>query len=497
MDAITASEADRNSSGIPVEDARSFKEGGKPPLYAARKKVYPKDVKGPLRRFKWTVLMVLLGIYYAVPWIRWDRGAGMPDQAVLIDMPGRRAYFFWIEIWPQEVYYITGLLVFGAVGLFLVTSLLGRVWCGYSCPQTVWTDLFMWVERKIEGDRNARIRLDKRPLSRDKIVKKVLKHGAWLVIAVLTGGAWVLYFNDAPTLIGELFTLQASSMVYLFVGLFTATTYLFAGWAREQVCTYMCPWPRFQAAMFDENTLIVTYQDWRGEPRGKHRQGASWDDRGDCVDCNQCVAVCPTGIDIRDGNQLECIGCGLCVDACTPVMDKVGRPRGLITFDTTLNQINRAQGKPIHYSLIRPRTIIYALLLFAALAIMAWSLITRPSMHVNVLHDRAPLFIKMSDGSIRNAYTVKISNMRHPARAFDLSVEGIDSARIAVAGQVSGLGTNARLQVPQDDVATYRVFVTVPDGEISSDVMDLTFVVEAPWSGEFTRTESVFRSPER
>ncbi|MCP4330135.1 MAG: cytochrome c oxidase accessory protein CcoG [Alphaproteobacteria bacterium] len=484
-------------TGIPVDDVRSFKADGKPPLYEARNRVYPKDVKGPLRRFKWIILIVLLGIYYTVPWLRWDREPGMPDQAVLIDLPARRAYFFFIEIWPHEVYYITGLLVFGAVGLFLATSLLGRVWCGYACPQTVWTDLFMWVERKIEGDRNARIRLDKKPLSRNKVIKKVLKHGAWILIGIFTGGAWILYFNDAPTVLPQLLTGEASLAIYGFVGLFAATTYTLAGWAREQLCTYMCPWPRFQAAMFDENTLVVTYEDWRGEPRGRHRQGQSWEGRGDCVDCRQCVTVCPTGIDIRDGNQLECIGCGLCIDACNAVMEKVGRPRDLIMFDTTLNQINRAESKELSYKLLRPRTLIYASIMALAAAVMIGTLITRPSLHVNVLHDRSPLFIPMSDGSIRNGYTLKISNMRNPARAFDVSIEGIADARLDVSGQTTGTGTNARLQVGQDDVATYRVFVTVPRDDVASESTDLVFIVEAPWSGETTRYKTVFRGPDK
>jgi cytochrome c oxidase accessory protein FixG len=206
--------------------------------------------------------------------------------------------------------------VLGAIGIFLATSLVGRVWCGYACPQTVWTDLYMWVERRVEGDRNTRIKLDKAPLSAEKALRKTLKHGIWLLIAVLTGGAWIMYFNDAPSVVPAVLTGQASMTVYFFVGLFTTTTYLLAGWAREQVCTFMCPWPRFQAAMFDEDTLIVTYQRWRGEPRSRHRKGLAGEGLGDCVDCNLCVAVCPTGIDIRDGQQLECISCALCIDAC-------------------------------------------------------------------------------------------------------------------------------------------------------------------------------------
>jgi 4Fe-4S dicluster domain/4Fe-4S binding domain len=284
-----------SGSAVPVDDAVSTKKQKSQPLYANRVKIYPKRVSGTFRRLKWATLVVLLAVYYLVPWIRWDRGPGVSDQAVLIDMPGRRAYFFGIEIWPQEVYYLTGLLLLGALGLFLATSLAGRVWCGYACPQTVWTDLYMWVERLIEGDRNARVKLDKAPLSPQKAAKKTLKHAAWLLIALLTGGAWIMYFNDGPTVVRAFFTGEAGLTVYFFVGLFTATTYVLAGWAREQVCTYMCPWPRFQGALLDEDSLIVTYQAWRGEPRGKHKAGESWEGRGGRVAFHQCVSVCPTG----------------------------------------------------------------------------------------------------------------------------------------------------------------------------------------------------------
>ena len=294
----------------------ALKQSGDARLYAERVRVYPKAAAGKFRALKWRLLGLWLLVYYALPWIRWDRGPSAPDQAVLLDLTNRRGYFFFIEIWPQEVFYLTGILILAAVGLFLVTSLAGRVWCGYACPQTVWTDLFMWVERRIEGDRNARIKLDKGAWTAGKWARKVAKHAAWLAIAFATGGAWIMYFVDAPTVVVNFFSGLSDFDTYFFVGLFTATTYLLAGWAREQVCTYMCPWPRFQSAMFDEDTLIVTYQKWRGEPRGK----ATKEGIGDCVDCGQCVAVCPTGIDIRDGNQMECIGCAHCVDACNPVM---------------------------------------------------------------------------------------------------------------------------------------------------------------------------------
>jgi len=477
-------------------DALSRQEQKRDSLYQNRVKVYPKKVQGTFRRLKWIVLTVLLAIYYIAPWLRWDRGPGAPDQAFLIDMPARRAYFLWIEIWPQEVYYLTGLLLLGAVGLFFVTSLFGRVWCGYSCPQTVWTDLFMWVERLIEGDRNQRMRLDKGPRTWSKTSKKFAKHGIWIVIAALTGGAWIMYFNDAPTVLVNLLTGQASVKVYGFFALFTATTYLLAGWAREQVCVYMCPWPRFQAAMFDEDTMVVTYEGWRGEPRGKHKKGEPWEGRGHCVDCKQCVAACPTGIDIRDGVQLECIGCALCIDACNDIMAKLDLPKGLISYDTERNVANRAKGAPLRYHLIRPRTIVYSALLVAVAAFMAWSLATRAQVDVNVLHDRNPLFVTLADGSIRNGYTIKILNMTRDEKVYKLGFDGLGYAEMTVVGQEDSASQDiARLTARSDSVATYRVFVVVPADLVQGQVQDFSFVLTELETGETVRHETVFRGP--
>ncbi|MEM7044953.1 MAG: cytochrome c oxidase accessory protein CcoG, partial [Pseudomonadota bacterium] len=432
-----------------------------------------------------------------VPWIRWDRGPNAPDQAVLVDMPGRRLYFFFIEIWPQEIYYLTFLLMASAFGLFLATAIGGRVWCGFTCPQTVWTDLFMWVERKIQGDRSARIRLEKQPWSSEKVWKKAATHSAWLLIAAATGGAWIMYFNDAPTVVREIFTGQAGLAVYFFFGLFTFTTYLLAGWAREQVCTYMCPWPRIQAALLDQDSYVVTYEKWRGEPRGPHKKGVSWEGRGDCVACNQCVAVCPMGIDIRDGLQLECIGCGLCVDACNGVMEKVGRPLNLITMDTERNQYNRQAGKPTESRLVRPRTILYVVIL-AILGIgVLFGLTGRAGLDFNVLHDRNPLFVKLADGSIRNGYTIKLLNRVREPKTYALSLGGLEGATLSVLGEETDDGQSVLLGAKPDQVSTYRLFVTVPPPAADAEpVISFDVVLTDQSEGDVYSFDTIFRGPE-
>ncbi|MGR3518531.1 MAG: cytochrome c oxidase accessory protein CcoG, partial [Roseovarius sp.] len=302
-------------------------------LYAAHEPVFPRKVYGKFRNLKWVIMAVTLGIYYLTPWIRWDRGPSLPDQAVLLDLAERRFFFFWIEIWPHEFYFVAGLLVMAGLGLFLFTSALGRVWCGYACPQTVWTDLFILVERWIEGDRNARLRLHRqKKWDVRKVRLRVTKWLAWLLIAVATGGAWVFYFTDAPTLLIDLFTLDAHPIAYTTIAVLTGTTFFFGGFAREQICIYACPWPRIQAAMMDEDTLTVGYREWRGEPRKNSEEVRAGAAQGDCIDCMACVNVCPMGIDIRDGQQMECITCALCIDACDDVMAKIGKPRGLIDY---------------------------------------------------------------------------------------------------------------------------------------------------------------------
>ncbi|WP_439595938.1 cytochrome c oxidase accessory protein CcoG [Falsiroseomonas sp.] len=476
-------------------------------LYADRQKVYPKAVSGTVRRAKWVVLALCLAAYYLVPWLRWDRGPGNADQAVLVDIANGRLYFFFIEIWPQEVYFLTGLLVLGAIGLFVATSLFGRVWCGFTCPQTVWTDLFMWVERQIQGDRNERMRLDKAPWSVAKFRKKALTHLAWLLIAAATGGAWIMYFNDAPTVTRELLTGHASLEVYFFFALFSGTTYLLAGWAREQVCTYMCPWPRFQAAMLDENSLVVTYRDWRGEPRGKAKQEGV----GDCVDCRACVNVCPTGIDIRDGQQLECIGCGLCIDACDDIMGRLERPKGLIAFETLANlaastaAVQTVPPGPARQPLgmaarrvprfIRPRTLLYAAMLGAVAAAMLGALVLRETVTLSVLRDRAPLFVTLSDGSVRNAYTLKIADKGRVSTTLLLEISAPHALHMQVQeGAVMGenrFGVTTR----PDGITQWRVLVTQAAGQPGRESTDVTFRLRDAQGRVVASAHSVFLGP--
>ncbi len=426
--------------------------------FAKQERIYPKRVWGRYRIIKWIVMAVTLGIYYLAPFLRWDRGPNLPDQAILIDLPGQRAYWFAVEIWPHEVYILTGILILAAIILFFVTSILGRIWCGYFCFQTVWTDLFIWVERIVQGDRNARKKLREGPWTWEKIYKIFITHVCWLAIGWATAGSFVLYFNDAPSLVSSFFAFDVSPTVLGFIVALTFSTYLMAGFAREQVCTYMCPYARFQSAMFDKDTLVISYDEQRGEQRGKHKKGESWEGRGHCIDCTACVQVCPMGIDIRDGLQMECIACGLCVDACNDIMDKVDLPRGLIRYDTTNHMQAVIKGGKEKFSILRGRTFYYGAILMVVGCLMLYVLINRPLLELHVLHDRSPLFVQLSSGDVRNGYTLKILNKTGYDQHYQISVEGLENPKIDVrsAGDVRA----DSVLVMADSVGTYRIAVS-------------------------------------
>lgn len=492
------------------------------PLYAARKKIFPKRAKGSFRKLKWIILFLTLAVYYITPWLRWDRGEFVTDQAVLIDLANRRFFFLFIEIWPQEFYYVAGLLVMAGIGLFLVTSTVGRAWCGYTCPQTVWVDLFLVVERAIEGERNARIKLDDAPWSTDKIIKRVSKHFVWIMIAISTGGAWVFYFTDAHQLLADLIAFEAAPAAYITIGVLAAFTYVFGGFMREQVCTYMCPWPRIQAAMLDEHSATVTYNNWRGEPRNKHMKKAISEGKvvGDCIECNACVVVCPMGIDIRDGNQLECITCALCIDACDEVMGKIGREKGLISY-TTLNDYNDnsmiARGNGDSYNpknlrdadgkfvstlkhsnwktLVRPRTLLYTAVLAAIGFGMLFVLTTRDRLAVNLLHDRNPLFVLLSDGSVRNGYDVKVLNMTPEPRTVEISLTGLEGGTMRLAGQQSEPVETIILEIDPDQVQPVRLYIQATMDDLVS-VPQMFHVVITDIEGKETATaRAKFEAP--
>lgn len=467
--------------------------------YAARVKVHPKRVNGRFRSIKWAVMIATLLIYYVTPWLRWTRPGDAPDQAVLIDFQAQRFYFFFIEIWPQEFYYITGLLILAAFGLFLINSVAGRIWCGYMCPQTVWTDLFIYVERFVEGDRNARIRLDKAPMSASKFFKRITKHAIWLAIAVSTGGAWIFYFADAPTLARELVILEAPVTAYFSMGIFTFTTYLLGGFAREQVCIYMCPWPRIQGAMFDEDSLAVSYRDYRGEPRGAHKKGTDWEGRGDCISCRQCVAACPMGIDIRDGFQLECIQCALCIDACDDIMKKVGRPRGLIDYESEANLQRLAHGEPRRSHILRPRTILYAALIIAVAGLMSLTLFTRTNLEANLIRDRNPVFVHLSDGSVRNGFTVHAINKLHVTRKLNISITGLEGAAMT-RGATHGSPDDLTITVGPDATKAEKFYVSLPRSAqatgLRGGAASLIFVIQDPETGQTITEKTTFRGPE-
>lgn len=505
-------------------------------LYKSREPIFPKRVAGRFRSLKWAIMVVTLGVYYLVPWIRWDRGPSLPDQAVLIDLAHRRFYFFWIEIWPHEFYFVAGLLIMAGLGLFLFTSALGRVWCGYACPQTVWTDLFTAVERWIEGDRNAQLRLHRQKMDLRKARLRLTKWALWLAIGLGTGGAWVFYFADAPTLLRDLLTGQAHPVAYITLAVLTLTTFTFGGFAREQICIYACPWPRIQAAMMDEDTLTVGYRHWRGEPRGKGMRRRQPKNKvlsleiaaeeaatgraapaypstpmpyalpqlvpqadqppGDCIDCMACVNVCPMGIDIRNGQQMECITCALCIDACDDVMARVGKPRGLIDYmaltDETAERAGRSP-RPAWRHVLRPRTLLYTALWAGVGLALLFALFIRPEIDMTVAPVRNPTFVTLSDGSIRNTYEVRLRNKHGTAQPFTLSLSGAPGLLLLVEG-----AAGQSVTVPADSTRLHRVHVIAPADSAAATQprSEIRLWVEDTESGERSFEDTVFNGKE-
>ncbi|PXX90879.1 cytochrome c oxidase accessory protein CcoG [Marinobacter vulgaris] len=476
------------SSEIPVKQVdpssdasdNKNKNTGTVELYASRKKIYVKEVKGFFQRIRNVSLTALMGMYFLIVWITVD---GQP--LIHFDLPAREFHLFGTTFFPQDFILLSGMLIICAFGLFFITTLFGRVWCGYTCPQTVWTFIFMWVEERIEGGRNKRIKLDKAPRSAEKIAKKSAKHTAWLLIALATGLTFVGYFYPIRELIIDLFTLQANGWAYFWVAFFTVATYLNAGWMREQVCLYMCPYARFQSVMFDPNTRVVSYDPNRGEPRGSRKKGVDPAELGlgDCIDCGQCVQVCPTGIDIRDGLQYECIGCALCIDACDEVMDKMNYPRGLIRY-TTENELEGKTSK-----LLRPRTFGYGFVLVLMMAAIAVTIATRVPAQLDVLRDRGALFSYNGQGRIENTYTLKIANMSEVPQTFEISVSGMEGMQLLTQDTVT---------VASSENRSLPTVVDVAPEVITQSNNDIVFRLESQSDENLIlETESRFVGPNR
>ena len=409
-------------------------------FYAERVPIYPRSVKGRFRNLKYGILALAYGVYFILPWIRWERVVG-PDQAVLWDLAGRRFYLFDLIVHPQDIFWLTGFLVIAAWLLFFVTGIAGRVFCGYFCFQTLWTDVFIMIERLVQGERPARIRLSKQPWNGEKILKLGLTHLLWILVAFLTGFTFTLYWGNAPDLAVAMFTGQAPFPAYATTGFLTATTYVMAGLAREQVCTYMCPYARFQSVMFDRDTLIVSYDAARGEgEQGRMKAAKGMKTReerkaagvGDCIDCGYCVQVCPTGIDIRNGLQMQCIHCALCVDACDSIMDNMGWPRGLVRY-TSDNEL--AGGK---IRIVKPKTIGYGIGLTAAIIALIIGIASQSKMDATVMQVRQPLYVVLGDGRIQNSYEVKVNNKTQETLVVDVAIEGLDGAELDL-GRIEAL----------------------------------------------------------
>lgn len=429
-------------------------------LYAKRQKIYPREVHGVFAVLRTSAVFVLLGLFYLLPWVPFDG-----RQAVLFDLPARKFYLFGLVIWPQDFIYLSALLIIAAMALFFFTALAGRLWCGFACPQTVWTEVFLWMERKIEGSRSAQMKRDRQPMSLRKFGIKATKHTVWIVFSLWTGFTFVGFFTPIESLGMKLLALETGPWETFWVLFYALATYGNAGWLREQVCIYMCPYARFQSAMVDDNTLVISYDRARGEPRGARRKGIDPASKGlgSCIDCSICVQVCPTGIDIRDGLQYQCIGCAACIDACDDVMGKMDYPPGLIRY-TTQKALSGGETR-----VLRPRIILYALILVGVTAAVLHGLVTREPVGLDVIRDRNALYRETGDGWIENVYTLKIINMSEAGSVFDVSIDGLPGARLVEDGQ--------GVDVAGGSVVSYVVRVQVDPDRVHQQSSDFAFTV--------------------
>jgi len=441
-------------------------------LYAKREKIYPRQVHGLFAMWRSAGVLVLLGIYYSFPWLRWDG-----HQAVLFDLPERKFYVFGLTFWPQDFFYMTMLLIIAALSLFFFTALAGRLWCGYACPQTVWTEAFLWIERKIEGDRPKQMKLDNESWSSHKLFLKGSKHFVWIVFAAYTGFTFVGYFAPIAGLWEKMVTLSMGPWETFWIVFYSFATYGNAGWLREQVCIYMCPYARFQSAMFDKDTLIISYDETRGEPRGSRSRKSDPKAKGlgDCIDCTLCVQVCPTGIDIRNGLQYQCIACASCIDVCNEVMDKMGYEKGLVRYTTE----NALQGKPAR--VLRPRVVVYAAVLLGLLVTTLVFMTQRVPLQMDVIRDRVVLYRETDSGNIENVYVVKILNMDSVAHSYDLTVRGVEGLT---------MDNNGRdIKVPAGEVIELPLRLHVPARELKKRSTEFQFDLRATDAPNLTVSE--------
>ena len=452
-------------------------------LYAAHEKIYPRSVSGLFSNWRWGMVFLTQLVFYGMPWLEWGQ-----RQAILFDLGSRRFYIFGLVLYPQDFIYLTGLLVISALALFLFTAVAGRLWCGYACPQTVYTEIFLWIEKKVEGDRTARMRRDAQSVSMDKVWRKTAKHFLWVVLALWTGFTFVGYFTPIKELGGELLAMRMGSWEVFWSLFYGFATYGNAGFMREQVCLHMCPYARFQSAMFDKDTLVVTYDAERGEPRGARSRKADLTtlNLGACVDCTLCVQVCPTGIDIRKGLQYECIGCGACADVCDTVMDKMGYARGLVKY-TTENAITQHWTKAQTWShVFRPRILIYSTILLSIVIAMLVSLTMRTPFKVDVVRDRGVMARVVSGGAIENVYRLQVMNATEAPQRYRITAAGLPGLVVGSEDVVTVDATQSRW---------VAVRVQVPAGAAAPGSHTIQFEIESLDSPGQLTEKSAFLIP--